>query len=63
MLVKLAVIYVFEMAAVFAGGIGVALNIILFFAASDFFSVVSYAVSGLLSRDAMLFSLLVDQDR
>jgi uncharacterized protein len=34
-------------------------NIILFFAASDFFSVVSYAVSGLLSRDAMLFSLLV----
>jgi uncharacterized RDD family membrane protein YckC len=32
MLVKLAVLYVFEMAAVFAGGIGVALNIILFFA-------------------------------
>jgi uncharacterized membrane protein YfcA len=34
-------------------------NIILFFAASDFFSVVSYAVSGLLSRDAILFSLIV----
>jgi uncharacterized protein len=34
-------------------------NIILFFAASDFFSVVSYAVSGLLSRDAILFSLVV----
>jgi uncharacterized membrane protein YfcA len=34
-------------------------NIILFFAASDFFSVVSYAVSGLLSKDAMLFSLIV----
>jgi uncharacterized membrane protein YfcA len=34
-------------------------NIILFFAASDFFSLVSYAVSGLLSRDAILFSLLV----
>ena len=32
MLVKLAVLYVFEMAAIFAGGIGVALNIILFFA-------------------------------
>jgi len=30
--VKLAVFYVFEMAAVYAGGIGVALNIILFFA-------------------------------
>ena len=34
-------------------------NIMLFFGASDFFSVVSYAVSGLMSRDAMLFSLLV----
>jgi uncharacterized membrane protein YfcA len=34
-------------------------NVILFFAASDFFSVVSYAVSGLLSRDAILFSLIV----
>ena len=34
-------------------------NIILFFAASDFFSVVSYAASGLLSREAILFSLIV----
>src|SRR5436309_8777953 len=34
-------------------------NIILFFAASDFFSVVSYAVGGLLSQDASLFSLVV----
>lgn len=34
-------------------------NIILFFAASDFFSVVSYAVGGLLSKDAILFSLIV----
>lgn len=34
-------------------------NIVLFFAASDFFSVVSYALSGLLSREAMLFSLIV----
>jgi uncharacterized protein len=34
-------------------------NIILFFAASDFFSVVSYAVTGLLSKDAILFSLIV----
>jgi uncharacterized membrane protein YfcA len=34
-------------------------NIILFFAASDFFSVVSYAASGLLSRDAILFSLVI----
>ena len=34
-------------------------NIILFFAASDFFSVVSYAVSGLLSKDAILLSLIV----
>jgi hypothetical protein len=34
-------------------------NIILFFAASDFFSVVSYVVSGLINRDAILFSLIV----
>ena len=34
-------------------------NIILFFGASDFFSVVSYAVSGLMNRDAILFSLIV----
>jgi uncharacterized membrane protein YfcA len=34
-------------------------NIILFFAGSDFFSVVSYAASGLLSREAILFSLIV----
>ncbi|HLZ04545.1 MAG TPA: sulfite exporter TauE/SafE family protein [Bradyrhizobium sp.] len=34
-------------------------NIILFFGASDFFSVVSYAVSGLINRDAILFSLIV----
>jgi hypothetical protein len=34
-------------------------NIMLFFVASDFFSVVSYAISGLMSRDALLFSLLV----
>src|SRR6202035_2161130 len=34
-------------------------NILLFFGASDFFSVVSYAVSGLLTADAMRFSLLV----
>jgi uncharacterized membrane protein YfcA len=34
-------------------------NIVLFFAASDFFSVVSYTVSGLLSREAILFSLIV----
>jgi uncharacterized membrane protein YfcA len=34
-------------------------NIILFFAASDFFSVVSYAVSGLLSRETIAFSLIV----
>jgi hypothetical protein len=34
-------------------------NIVLFFGASDFFSVVSYAMSGLMSRDAMLFSLLI----
>jgi len=34
-------------------------NIVLFFAASDFFSVVSYAMSGLMSRNAILFALLV----
>jgi hypothetical protein len=34
-------------------------NIVLFFAASDFFSVVSYAASGLINRDAIAFSLLV----
>ena len=34
-------------------------NIILFFAALDFFSTVSYAVSGLLGRDAILFALIV----
>src|SRR5215475_3889762 len=34
-------------------------NIVLFFAASDFFSVVSYAASGLINRDAILFSLIV----
>jgi hypothetical protein len=34
-------------------------NIVLFFGASDFFSVVSYAASGLINRDAVLFSLLV----
>ena len=34
-------------------------NIILFFAASDFFSVVSYAVGGLLGKDAVLLSLIV----
>jgi uncharacterized membrane protein YfcA len=34
-------------------------NIVLFFAASDFSSVVSYAASGLINRDAILFSLLV----
>jgi len=34
-------------------------NIMLFFGASDFFSVVSYALSGLMSRDAILFSLVV----
>ena len=32
LLIKLAVVYVFEIAAVFAGGIGIALNIILIFA-------------------------------
>ena len=34
-------------------------NILLFFAASDFFSVVSYAASGLITSDAIRFSLLV----
>lgn len=34
-------------------------NILLFFAASDFFSVVSYAFTGLITADAMKFSLLV----
>ena len=34
-------------------------NIVLFFGASDFFSMVSYAASGLINRDALLFSLLV----
>jgi len=34
-------------------------NIVLFFGASDFFSVVNYAASGLINRNAILFSLLV----
>jgi uncharacterized protein len=34
-------------------------NILLFFAASDFFSAVSYAVSGLITLDAIKFSLVV----
>lgn len=34
-------------------------NIVLFFGASDLFSVVSYAASGLINRDAILLSLLV----
>ena len=34
-------------------------NILLFFGASDFFSLVSYTVSGLLTADAIRFSLLV----
>jgi len=34
-------------------------NIMLFFGASDLFSVVSYAATGLINRDAILFSLLV----
>ena len=34
-------------------------NILLFFAASDFFSVVSYAFTGLITADAIRFSLLV----
>ncbi|HEY2213306.1 MAG TPA: sulfite exporter TauE/SafE family protein [Bradyrhizobium sp.] len=34
-------------------------NILLFFAASDFFSAVSYALTGLITADALRFSLLV----
>jgi uncharacterized membrane protein YfcA len=34
-------------------------NILLFFGASDFFSLVSYAVTGLITRDAIGFALLV----
>ena len=34
-------------------------NILLFFGASDFFSTISYAASGLITRDALLFALLV----
>jgi uncharacterized membrane protein YfcA len=34
-------------------------NILLFFGASDLFSTVSYAVSGLITRDALLFALVV----
>jgi hypothetical protein len=34
-------------------------NIVLFFGASDFFSVVSYALAGLITADAMRFSCLV----
>src|SRR5215475_8391569 len=34
-------------------------NIVLFFGASDFFSVVSYAVSGLITLDAIKFSLVI----
>ena len=34
-------------------------NILLFFGASDFFSLVSYAVAGLITPDALFFSLLV----
>jgi uncharacterized membrane protein YfcA len=34
-------------------------NILLFFAASDFFSLVSYAVSGLITMDAIRFSIVV----
>ncbi len=34
-------------------------NILLFFAASDFFSVVSYSLTGLITADAIKFSLLV----
>jgi uncharacterized membrane protein YfcA len=34
-------------------------NIVLFFGASDFFSMASYAASGLINRDAIAFSLLV----
>jgi len=34
-------------------------NILLFFGASDFFSLVSYSLTGLITRDAILFSCLV----
>ena len=34
-------------------------NILLFFAASDFFSLVSYALSGLITMDAIRFSIVV----
>jgi len=34
-------------------------NIVLFFAASDFFSLVSYALSGLMTGDAIRFSIIV----
>jgi uncharacterized membrane protein YfcA len=34
-------------------------NIVLFFAASDFFSLVSYAAAGLITADSIWFSLLV----
>jgi uncharacterized membrane protein YfcA len=34
-------------------------NILLFFAASDFFSAVSYSLTGLVTSDAVLFSLLI----
>ena len=34
-------------------------NILLFFAASDFFSVVSYALTGLITMDSIRFSLVV----
>jgi hypothetical protein len=34
-------------------------NILLYFGASDFFSGVAYAVSGLINTDAILFSLVV----
>jgi uncharacterized membrane protein YfcA len=34
-------------------------NILLFFGASDLFSAISYAASGLITRDALLFALVV----
>jgi uncharacterized membrane protein YfcA len=34
-------------------------NILLFFAASDFFSLISYALSGLITMDAIRFSIVV----
>jgi uncharacterized protein len=34
-------------------------NIVLFFGASDFFSMVSYATTGLITRDALLLSLVI----